>query len=74
MDWIFYESHFNFIKMHLISHFGDQICQFGNILMYSTVFCELEHKPQIKAGWRQLNKNDAYGKLCRAIVDNMASE
>jgi len=56
---IFCESHFNFIKMHLLSHFCDHIRQFGNIPMYSTEFGELAHKPQIKAGWRQSNKNDA---------------
>jgi len=58
MDLIFGESHFNFIKMHLLSHLCDHIHQFGNILMYSTVFGELAHKTQIKAGWRQSNKND----------------
>jgi len=52
-------SHFNFIKMHLLSHFCDHIHRFGNILMYSTEIGELAHKTQIKQGWRQLNKNDA---------------
>jgi len=31
MDMINAESHFNFIKMHLLSHFGNHIRQFGNI-------------------------------------------
>jgi len=52
MDLIHSESHFNFIKLHLLSHFSDHIHQFGNI-MYSTEFGELAHKEQIKDGWRQ---------------------
>lgn len=59
MDLIHRESHFNFIKIHLLSHFSDHIRQFGNIPMYSTEFGELAHKEQIKDGWRRSNKNDA---------------
>jgi len=59
MKMIHGESHFNFIKMHLLSHFCDHICQFGNIPIYSTEIGELAHKTQIKAGRRQSNKNDA---------------
>jgi len=59
MDLNFCESHFKFIKMHLLSHFCDHIRQFGNIPIYSTEFGKLAHKTQIKAGWRQSNKNDA---------------
>jgi len=58
-DYVGGESHFNFIKMHLLSHFCDHIRQFGNIPMYSTDIGELTHKTQIKDGWRQSNKNDA---------------
>ena len=32
------ESHFNFVKMQLLSHFSDHIRQFGNIPKYSTKF------------------------------------
>jgi len=59
MDMIHGESFFNFIKMHLLSHFCDHTRQFGNIPMYSTEIGELAHKTQIKEGWRQSNKNDA---------------
>ena len=48
MDLIHSESHFNFINMHLLIHFGDHIRQFGNIPMYSTEYGELAHKEQIK--------------------------
>jgi len=43
MNMINAKSHFNFIKMHLLSHFCDHIRQFGNILMYSTKIGELAH-------------------------------
>ena len=56
MDLINSESHFNFIKMHLLSHFHEHIHQFGNILMYSTEFGKLAHKDQIKDGGRRSNK------------------
>jgi len=58
MDMIHKESHFNFVQMHLLSHFSDHIRQFGNIPMYSTEFRELAHKEQIQDGWRRSNKND----------------
>ena len=48
MDLIQSESHFNFIKVHLLIHFGDHIRQFGNIPMYSTEYRELAYKEQIK--------------------------
>jgi len=63
MDLIPRESHFNFIKIHLLSHFGDHIRQFGNIPMYSTEFGELARKEQIKEGWRRSNKNDAQRQI-----------
>jgi len=44
------ESHFTFVKMHLISHFRDHIYMFGNIPIYSTEYGELTHKEQIKDG------------------------
>jgi len=63
MDMIHGETHFNFIKMHLLSHFCDHIRQFVNIPMYSTEIGELAHKTQNKDGWRQSNKNDAAGQM-----------
>jgi len=58
MDMIHTESHFNLVKMHLLSHFSDHIRPFGNIPMYSTEFGVLAQKEQIKDGWRRSNKND----------------
>jgi len=59
MDMIQGESHFNFIEMHLLSHFCDHRRQIGNIPIYSTEIGELAHKTQIKEGCCQSNKNDA---------------
>jgi len=59
IELIHSESNFNFVKMHLISHFRDHIFMFGNIPMYSTEYGELAHKEQIKDGWRPSNKIDA---------------
>jgi len=58
MDMIDTESDFNFVKMHLLSHFSAHIRQYGNLQMYSTDFGELAHKEQIKDGWRRSNKNE----------------
>ena len=50
MNLIHSESHFNCIKIPLLSYFSDHIRQFGNIPMYSTECGELKHKKQIKDG------------------------
>ena len=42
------ESHFNFITMHVLSHFCAHIREFGNIPMYSTEIGELAHQTKIK--------------------------
>ena len=59
------QSHFNFIKLHLLVHYCSHVRQFGNIPMYSTDVGELAHKVQIKEGYRHSNKNDA----SRQILD-----
>ena len=41
---------FNFIKINLLSHFGDLIQRFGNIQIYSTQLGETSGKTIIKAG------------------------
>jgi len=59
MALIHRESHFNCIKIYLLSHFSAHKGQFGNISMDSTEFGELAHKEQIKDGGRRSNKNGA---------------
>jgi len=44
MDLIHRESHFNFIKIHLLSNLSDHIRRFGNIPICSTEFGQLAHK------------------------------
>ena len=58
-DFIQRENHFNFIKMHYLSHFESHVRRFGSISMYSTDIGELAHKEQIKEGYRRSNKNEA---------------
>ena len=58
-DLIRQENHFNFIKMHYLSHFSSHVRRFGSISMYSTEIGELAHKEQIKDGYRRSNKNEA---------------
>ena len=53
------ENHFNFIKMHYLTHFAFHVQSFGSISMYSTKIGELAHKDQIKDGYRRSNKNEA---------------
>jgi len=52
------ENHFNFIKMHYLSHFVFHVRRFGSILIYSTEIGELAHKEQIKEGYRRSNMNN----------------
>jgi len=58
-DLIRCENHFNFIKMHYLTHFASHLRRFESISMYSTEISELAHKDQIKDGYRRSNKNDA---------------
>ncbi|KAG0633524.1 hypothetical protein HOY80DRAFT_1104646 [Tuber brumale] len=59
---------FNFVKIHLLSHFADHIRRFGNIQMYSTESGETSHKIKIKEGYRWSNKNDASYEILRTYA------
>ncbi|KAL0630557.1 hypothetical protein Q9L58_010596 [Maublancomyces gigas] len=50
------ESHFNFIKIHLLAHFTGHVKRFGNIPSYSTEVGEVCHREQIKVGYRASNR------------------
>ena len=52
-------NHSNFIKMHYLNHFVQQVRNFGSVPMYSTDIGKLVHKEQIKIGYRRSNKNHA---------------
>jgi len=49
-DLIWPENHFNFIKMHYLTHFASRVRHFGYISMYSTEIGELADKDHIKDG------------------------
>src|SRR5918999_6144760 len=48
MEFLQRENHFNFIKMHYLTHFVSHVSQFGNIPMDSTDVSQVAHKDQIK--------------------------
>jgi len=58
-DLICPENHFNFIKMHYLTHIASHLLHYGSISMYSTEISELAHKDQIKDGYCRSNKNEA---------------
>jgi len=63
VDLIRRENHFNFIKMHYLSHFASDVRHFGSISMDSTKVGELAHKEQIKDSYRISNKNEAARRI-----------
>jgi len=69
-DLILRENHFNFIKMHYLTHFASHVRRFASISMDSTAIGELAHQDQIKEGYCRSIKNEAvrqilshYGRL-----------
>ena len=48
--------HFNFIKMHLQTHYKSYIEQFGGRSPYLTELGKLVHKQQMKTSYQQTNK------------------
>ncbi|KAF3118908.1 hypothetical protein TWF594_005511, partial [Orbilia oligospora] len=57
------DGHFNFIKMHLMSHFIGSIKKFGHLNAWSTEIGEASHVEQLKDGWAQSNHRDAYAQM-----------
>jgi len=58
-DLIRRENHFNFIKMHYLTHFASHLPRFRSISIYSTEIGELAYKDQINDGYPRSNKNEA---------------
>ncbi|KAH8145068.1 uncharacterized protein LAJ45_10191 [Morchella importuna] len=52
-------SHFNFIKLHVLTHYREHVERFGSIPQYSTDISELAHVRQIKEAYGASNKVDA---------------
>ncbi|KAF8457357.1 hypothetical protein BDZ91DRAFT_645596, partial [Kalaharituber pfeilii] len=65
------KSHFNFPKIHLISHFSDQISKYGSLPQYSTEICESLHK-QLKQAYRRSNKVDAMPQILQTYTRSHA--
>jgi len=62
------DEDFNFVKIHLLSHFGYYVWRFGNIQMYSTELGEASQKTMIKEGYRQSNRNHASYQILRTYA------
>jgi hypothetical protein len=55
-------AHYNFPKMHLISHYAEQIPKFGALKQYSTDISECMHKG-FKEAYRRSNKVNATSQI-----------
>jgi hypothetical protein len=52
-------SHFNFIKLHVLTHYRKHVERFGSIPQYCSDISELSHVRQVKEAYRASNKVDA---------------
>jgi len=57
--------------MHLLSHCGSQITDFGSLPQYSTEVTEALHKP-LKDAYRHSNRVDAVEKILDRITGDYA--
>jgi len=51
---------FNFPKIHLMSHWAEQICRYGALQQYSAERYEQAHKTNLKDSWNASNHNLNY--------------
>lgn len=67
------DSHLNFPKLHPLSHYADQIAEYGTLLQYSTEICEGMHKPLTDA-YRRSNYVDSIPQVIDTYTreDNFA--
>jgi len=66
-DFLTTRTNYNFPKMHLISHFKDQISKYGSLLQYSMEICEGSHKP-LKDAYRYRNHLNAIPQIIRTYT------
>ena len=52
------DSHFNYPKMHLVTHFHNHVLNFGILPIYSTEIGKSSHRTQIKEGYYYFNRNN----------------
>ena len=58
------KAHFDFIKIHLMSHFAETIAEFGALDQYSTEIGETLHKG-VKEAYRASNKHNHIDQVLR---------
>jgi hypothetical protein len=68
---ILQQANFNFPKLHLLSHYGSQISNFGTLPQYSTEITEALHKP-LKDAYRRSNRVDAVEQILDTISRDYA--
>ncbi|KAF8432002.1 hypothetical protein BGX38DRAFT_1103357, partial [Terfezia claveryi] len=68
---ILQQGTFNFPKLHLLSHYGSQIVDFGTLPQYSTEITEALHKP-LKDAYRRSNRVDAAEQILDSISRDYA--
>jgi len=66
-DFLTTGAHYNFPKMHLISHFTDQITRYGSLPQYSTEIYEASHK-HLKDAHRWSNHINAMPQIIRTYT------
>jgi len=66
-DFLTLGAHYNFPKMHLISHFPDHITRYGSLLQYSTEICGASHKP-LKDAYCVSNHINAIPQIIRTYT------
>jgi len=66
-DFLTTGAHYNFPKMHLISHFADQITRYGSLPQYSTEICKASHKP-LKDAYCRSNHINAMPQIIRTYT------
>ena len=54
------DANFNFPKIHLMSHWAEQICQYGALQEYSAERHDQALKTNLKDGWNASNYNLNY--------------
>ncbi|KAF8441129.1 hypothetical protein BGX38DRAFT_1071181, partial [Terfezia claveryi] len=60
-------AYYNFPKMHLISHFMEQIAKYGSLPQYSIEISEASHKP-LKDAYHRSNHINALPQILRSYT------
>jgi hypothetical protein len=55
-----FDADFNFLKIHLMSQWAEQICRYGALQQYSAETQQQAHNTNLKDGWNASNHNLNY--------------